>query len=56
MKNNIYTTRVPIYRMKFAWSHSIEALDKQFDIKPNEGESYDDYSAFVVRRDNTIVM
>lgn len=56
MKDKVYTARVPIYHVKFAWSHSIEALDKTFDIKPNSGDCYEDYSAFVVRRDNTVVM
>ncbi|EJS4014560.1 hypothetical protein NW014_002157 [Vibrio parahaemolyticus] len=56
MKDKIYTARVPLYHVKFVWSNSIKALEKQFDIKPNGDEDYADYSAFVTRRDNTIIM
>ncbi|HBC3519367.1 TPA: hypothetical protein ACVU5T_002064 [Vibrio parahaemolyticus] len=56
MKDKIYTARVPLYHVKFAWSNSIKALEKEFDIKPNDDDVYDDYSAFVTRRDNTIIM
>ncbi|EHK2924960.1 hypothetical protein J7Y46_004871 [Vibrio parahaemolyticus] len=56
MKDKIYTAHVPLYHVKFVWSNSIKALEKQFDIKPNGDEDYADYSAFVTRRDNTIIM
>lgn len=56
MKDKIYTARVPLYGVKFAWSNSIKALDKEFSIKPNGNEDYGDYNALVTRRDNTIIM